>query len=141
MRYICPLSQRQWNFILLFSQYKTFCKKQKNTRTQFMLLGLDLQSKWTVFNWLFPLQFRVSTQIMLHDYCIPKCKTFSACRGILMPLRDILFAIRKVRIKSRSMKMKMTNFRPTFYYNTTSCWPGEEWRRYTLSIMNRFHDF
>ena len=37
-------------------------------------------------------EFRVSTQIMVRDYCIIKYKKFSVCRRLLMALRSTYFA-------------------------------------------------
>ena len=35
---------------------------------------------------------RISTQIMVRDYCIVKCKKFSVCSRLLMALRSTYFA-------------------------------------------------
>ena len=39
-------------------------------------------------------EFRVSTQIMVHDYCIVKCKKFSACGRFLMALCAIFLCFK-----------------------------------------------
>ena len=39
---------------------------------------------------------RVLTQIMVHNYCIAKCKKFSACGKLLMALHTIFFTIQNI---------------------------------------------
>ena len=68
MRPIFPLSQCQRNFMLLFSQYKTLCKTQKNTR-EFHLYCDDHVCKineWCLFG-CFHHKFRVSTQFIMYS--------------------------------------------------------------------------
>ena len=45
--------------------------------------------EWCLVDCFHP-EFRVFTQIMVCDYCIAKCKMFSACGGLLMALWAIL---------------------------------------------------
>ena len=49
-------------------------------------------NEWCIVN-CFHCKFRVSTQIMVCDYCITKCKKFSACGWLLMTFRAIFFTI------------------------------------------------
>ena len=44
----------------------------------------------------FHCEFGVSTQIMLHDYCNMKCKTFPACDRLLMALWSNFFSLFKI---------------------------------------------
>ena len=65
-----------------------FCNKnvvqimKKYTWIPFILLGSCLCLVECVH-----LEFRVSTQIMVCNYCIVKCKKFSTCGRLLMPFR------------------------------------------------------
>ena len=45
-------------------------------------------------------EFKVFIQIMVCDYCIAKCKKFSACCGLLKVLRAIIFVIQSIYINS-----------------------------------------
>ena len=71
--------------ILLSSRYKTLCKTRKNTR-EFHLYCCDHVCK--VNEWYsvhcFHREFRVSTRIIVRDYCIAKCKKFPVC-GFYFP--------------------------------------------------------
>ena len=91
MRSIFPLSRCQRNLILLFSRYKTLCKTRKNTR-EFHLYCWDHVRKlneWCSVD-CFYREFRFFNQIMVRDYCIVKCKKFSA--------RAIFFAIQNIYV-------------------------------------------
>ena len=91
MRSTFPLSRCQ-NLILLFLQYKTLCKMQKKKKTpEFQLFCWNHTCKdndWCLVD-CFHCEFRISTQIMVHDYSIAKCKTFSTCIMFLMAFRVI----------------------------------------------------
>ena len=63
--------------------------RKKYTRIPFMLL-VDC----------FHREFKVSTQIMVHDYCIAKCKKSSTCGGLLMALWTIFFTIQNIYVNS-----------------------------------------
>ena len=56
---------------------------KKLTWIPFVLLESCLKEKW--INGCFHREFRVSTQKMVHDYCIAKCNEFSASSGINGP--------------------------------------------------------
>ena len=76
------------------------CVKQKKT-CEFHLYYQDVCkiNEWCFvdcFNHKFS---RVSIQIMVSNYCIAKCKKFSACR-LLMALWAIFFAIQYIYINS-----------------------------------------
>ena len=89
MRSILPLSQSQRNLISLFSQHRTLCKTRKNTR-EFHLHSWHHVFKineWFLVN-CFHREFRISTQIMVHDYCIAKLQKFLDLRRVFnSPLR------------------------------------------------------
>ena len=90
MQSIFLLSLCQRNLILLCSQYKTLGKTWKNTR-EFHLSCWDhvgTVNKWCLVD-CFHCKLRVSTQIMVSDYCIVKCKKFSTCGRLLMALVPI----------------------------------------------------
>ena len=92
---IFPLLWYQRNLILLFLRYKTLCKTRKNTR-EFHFYYWDHVSKvneWCLVDWF----------IMLRDYCIAKCKTFSACGGLLMALLAIFFSQFKIFTLTRTL--------------------------------------
>ena len=61
--------------------------KQKST-CEFHLCCWDHVCKvneWCLVDCFYP-EFRDSTQVMVHDYCIVKCKMFSICGRLLMAL-------------------------------------------------------
>ena len=97
-------------FELSVSRYKTWCKTQKNTR-EFHLYCWDHVCKvneWRLVD-SFRREFRVSTQIMVRDYCIAKCKMFSTCDGLLMTLRAIFFAIQTTLIRTLAFRALSIN--------------------------------
>ena len=80
---------------------QSFVQNTKNTR-EFHLYCWDHVCKvneWSLVD-CFHREFKVSTQIMVRDYCIAKCKRFSACDELLMALRAILFAIQNIYVNS-----------------------------------------
>ena len=52
-------------------------------------------------------EFSVSTQIMVRDYCLAKCKRFSTCDGLLMALQAIFFAIQNRYVSSNSVSISL----------------------------------
>ena len=87
---LCQIMWCQRNLILLFLQYKTLCKTQKNT-CEFRIYCWDHVCKaneWYLVD-CFHHKFRVSTQVMVCDYCIMKCKKFSTCSRLLIAFWDI----------------------------------------------------
>ena len=96
MRSIFPLSRGQRNLILLFSIQNVVQNMKKHMWILFILLWSCLYGKWCLVE-CFHYEFRVSTQIMVRNYSITKCK-FSTCGGILMAfgsffLQFITFAL------------------------------------------------
>ena len=88
MQSIFALLRFQRNLIL-FLRYKTLCKTEKTMWISFILLeSCLLVNEWCLVD-CFHREFRVSTQIMVRDYCIAKCKKFSFCGGLLMVLQAI----------------------------------------------------
>ena len=81
------LSWFQRSLILLFLRSKTLC----NRACELHLYCWDHVSQvneWCLVD-CFHRKFRVSTQTMVCDYCIAKCKMFSACSVLLMALQAI----------------------------------------------------
>ena len=56
-----------------------------------------LGSKWCLVD-VFHHKFWVSTQTMVRDYYIAKCKKSSACNGLLMDLWAIFFLIQNIYV-------------------------------------------
>ena len=106
MRSIFPLSRSQRNLILLFLRYKTLWKTRKNTREflSYCWNHVCKVSEWYLADCLYR-EFWVSTQIMGRDYCIAKCKTFSACGGLFMAFLAIFFAIQNIYVNSNPVKL------------------------------------
>ena len=99
MQSIFPLPQ-------LFSQYKTLCKIWQNTY-KFHLYCWDHVCKvneWCLVDY-FHCKSRISTQIMVPNYCITKCKEFSTCSKLLMTLPAIFFTIQIISVSSNSDKI------------------------------------
>ena len=97
MRFISPLSRYQINLILLNSLYKILCKTRKNA-LEFHLYCWDHVRKvneWCLVD-CFCCEFRVFTQVMVRDYCIAKCKKFSACSRLLVALWANYVAIKNI---------------------------------------------
>ena len=82
------------------------CGKHQKT-CEFHLYYLDHVCK--VNEWCsvdcFYHKFRVSTQIMVHDGCITKCKGFSTCCRLLMALQAIFFAIQSIYVNSNPVTL------------------------------------
>ena len=91
-----PLSCFQRNLIAPFSRYRTLCETRKNT-CEFLLYCWDhvLKVNEWCFGDYFHREFSVSSQIMVCDYYIAKCKTFSACGELLIA---IFFAIQNIYV-------------------------------------------
>ena len=106
MRSIFPLSRWQRNLILLFLLYQTFCKIWKHKWVSFILFRSCLQGKWIVF---------ISTQIMVHDYCIAKYKKFSNWGGLLMTPRATILAIKNIY---ENWKLLVIASNRPIYYNS-----------------------
>ena len=65
---------------------KKLCAKHKKKTLEFHLYCRDhvcKVSKWSLVD-RFHREFRVSTQIKVHNHCIAKYKMFSTCDGLLM---------------------------------------------------------
>ena len=60
----------------------------QNTKKHTWIPFILLRNEWCLFD-CFHHEFTVSTQLMVRDYCIAKCKKFSACGGVLMAPRVI----------------------------------------------------
>ena len=71
-----------------FTWYKTL---NKTGTRKFHLYCWDHVCKvheWCLFD-SSHIQFRISTQKTVHNYCIAKCKTFSTCSRLLMAFRAV----------------------------------------------------
>ena len=82
---------------LLFLQYKPLCRICKNT-CEFHLYCWDHVCK--VNEWClgdcFHVEFRASSQALLHNYCIRKCKKLClSVPGFLWPFEPFFFAFLK----------------------------------------------
>ena len=64
---------------------------KKHMWITFILMGWCKVNEWCLVD-CFHCIFRVSTQIMVHDYCSMKCKKFSACARPLMAPGAIFFS-------------------------------------------------
>ena len=76
---------------LLFLRYKTLCKTWKTTH-EFHLYCSDyvfMINKLSLVD-CFHHKFRVSTQIMVHNYFITKCKKFSFFNRLLMDFEPFI---------------------------------------------------
>ena len=89
MQSIFSLLQFQRNLILLFLWYKTLCKTKKQMNSLYIIPRSCLLGKWMIFSWLLPSRIRVSTQIMVHNYCTAKNRKFSTSGRLLMALQAI----------------------------------------------------
>ena len=69
----------------------------QNTKKHTWIPFILLRNEWCLFD-CFHHEFKVSTQLMVRDYCIAKCKKFSACGGVLMAPRVIFSAIQNIYI-------------------------------------------
>ena len=86
------------------------CAKYKKT-CEFHLYCLDHVCKVNEWHlvYCFYGKFRVSTQIMVHDYCITKSKMFFACTRLLMPLWAVFFfffAIQNIYVNLNPVQTK-----------------------------------
>ena len=104
MRSIFPLSRCQRNLMLLFSRYKTL-SKTKSTREFHVYCWYHIcKVNECCLVECFHREFRISTQdLYLNDYCIARCKKFSACEGLLLALWAIflrfkMFTLIRTRI-------------------------------------------
>lgn len=93
--------QYQINPVLLFLWYITLCKTWKNT-PEFHLHCWDHVCKVNELCLVehFHRKFRISTQIMVHEYCIRKCKKCSVYYRLLITLQAIFLVIQNVYINS-----------------------------------------
>ena len=86
---------KKFHFII-FAIQNSGQNTKKNTH-EFYLCCWDHVCKvneWCLAD-CFSHKYGVSTQIMVHDYCIANCKKSSACGGPLMALWSIFFTIIK----------------------------------------------
>ena len=74
--YFCIIAIPKKSHFLIFA-IQNCAKHKKNLWIPFILLESCLLGKWMVFSGLLSSQIRVSTQIMLCNYCTAKCKVFS----------------------------------------------------------------
>ena len=83
-----------------FCDTKLFAKHEKTREFHLYCWNVCKVSEWCLadgFHW----ESRVSTQMMVRDYCILKCKTFSAASGgLLVALCAIFFAIQNIYVNS-----------------------------------------
>ena len=94
MQSIFPLSQKKSHFAIF--TIETRCKTKKTNVNSIYIVGSCLQGKQMVFSCLLLLRTWVSTQIMVCDCCIAKCKNVSACGRLLMALWAISFLIKNI---------------------------------------------
>ena len=76
---------------LTFFAIQNFVQNAKKKTPEFQLSCWNHTCKdndWCLVD-CFHCEFRISTQIMVHDYSIAKCKTFSTCIMFLMAFRVI----------------------------------------------------
>ena len=84
--------------------YTKLCAKHQKTysKHEFHLFCWDYVCKineWFLVD-CFHCEFRMSTQIIVCDYCITKCKKFSACGSLLMALQVSKFTIQNIYVNS-----------------------------------------
>ena len=83
MQSIFALSQFQKNLILLFTDTKLGAKHKKTCEFHLCYWDHVCQvNEWCLVD-CFHCEFKVSTQIIVCNYCTAKCK-FSACGRLLM---------------------------------------------------------
>ena len=109
------------NLVLLFLRYKTLCKTRKNAR-EFYLYCWDHVCKvneWYLID-CFHREFRVSTQIMVHIYCIARFKEFYTPERVLMAFRAIFLWFRNCTLIWILLLVRsdMTKFYPWNTKNT-----------------------
>ena len=80
------------------------CAKHKKTRELHLHCCNHVckVNEWCLVDY-FHREFRVSTQIMVRDYCIAECKKLSACSGHLIALLAIFFAIENFYVDSKTL--------------------------------------
>ena len=103
---IIAMPKKFYLFSLCYFRDTKLCanhEKTQNTKhTKFHLYCWDHVCKvneWCLID-CFHREFGISTQIMVRDYSITKCKKFSACGAISMALWAIVFAIQKNYVNS-----------------------------------------
>ena len=90
-------------YYFLDTKHKTLCKTHVNSINIVVIKFVRLINgvQLTV-----SIKFRVSSQIMAPDYCIVRCKKFSACDRLLMVLWVLFFKIQNIYINSISAIME-----------------------------------
>ena len=117
---IFPLSRCQRNLVSLFSWYKTLCKTEKNA-CKFHLCCWNHVCKVNelCLGNCFHRKFRVSTKIMVCNYCIANCRKYPVCSQTSMAFQAILFFFFFVtkNVLNRTLVIMKTMCPPTYNHN------------------------